>query len=459
MASNGDWGVLVEHDPDMADAWDHLDPLPEAGINPTLDAFVARKNISLNALVRIGARLFSDSVLAFAYPGGVKYRDMDTGIRWNYIGSDFTAMKIVPHGLEPSDTVIVAEGETDGAWLTENYPVDIALLPVGAKGIKPEYLKQLLLWDRVLVGLDRDAAGEAGWQKIKAGVPHAQRFFPVGNDWCEHGPDSAGPIPEPEIVWSERAGTIIFQDLTAAWNLELPAPKILADDLIYDQGVHWLSAHPDSGKSIVAMHISWLVMDHENGAGRHVVWLDYEQGKRMTGQRLREMGVPLPLIQEQFHWAWYPMDAVDSLLIVAEKYPGALVVVDSISKALAQAGIGENENAEVLQYTIKLIQVSKQLDLPVLVIDHVTKGDKNSDYARGAGTKQADTDVHWKVNKLEPFNRTQKGLIELTLHKDREGRLPPQQFFSVGDGGGGLGLMPVEGPEPDDPLVDELPPV
>jgi len=95
MASDGDWGVLVEHDEDMADAWDSTYALPEPGINPVLDAFVTSKNLSIPSLVRVGARLQSDSTLAFAYPGGLKFRDMESGTRWNWVGSDFSALKIV----------------------------------------------------------------------------------------------------------------------------------------------------------------------------------------------------------------------------------------------------------------------------------------------------------------------------------------------------------------------------
>jgi len=342
--------------------------------------------------------------------------------------------------------VIVAEGETDGAWLAENYPdADVALLPVGARTIKAAYVEQLLTYNRVLVGTDDDTAGEDGWKKILASVPYAERFHPPGGckDWCEAG----ALVPElPEPVEVDRVGKILFEDLTAAYNKQLPAPVVIVDDLLYDQGVHWLSAHPDSGKSIMAMHMAWEVMTQ----GRHVVWLDYEQGKRMTGQRLSEMGVPLDLVTEYFHWAWYPVGAEDELALVSDTYPGALVVVDSVSKALAQSGIGENENAEVLAWTIKVIQASKQHSLPVLVIDHVTKNDKDSDYARGAGTKQADTDVHWKVDKLEDFTRAKQGLIQMTRHKDREGYLPKRVFFKVGDGSGGLGVLPTDGPDADE---------
>jgi hypothetical protein len=91
--SNAEWGYLP--DDEQRDAWDTFDNLPGQGTNAVLDSFVARKNITIGDLVRVGARLSSPTVLAFAFPGGLKFRDMVTDARWNYVGSEFGELKIV----------------------------------------------------------------------------------------------------------------------------------------------------------------------------------------------------------------------------------------------------------------------------------------------------------------------------------------------------------------------------
>lgn len=185
--SNSEWGQLVEHDSEMGEAWDRFSRLPEAGVNPVLDAFVARKNISIDALLRLGARLSDHTVLAFAYAGGIKYRDVVTGRRWSYLDSRWHEMKMV-RSAEPTDTVIIAEGETDGARLSMAYPeADIAIMPAGARYFPPAYAAQVAGYDRVLIGLDTDEAGTEGAGKVTDLVPHAVRFAPPANpdnDWC-----------------------------------------------------------------------------------------------------------------------------------------------------------------------------------------------------------------------------------------------------------------------------------
>lgn len=81
----------------------------------------------------------------------------------------------------------------------------------------------------------------------------------------------------------------------------------------------------------------------------------------------------------------------------------------------------------------------------MIVIDHVVKGaTRATPYARGAGSKLADTDVAWYIEKTVNFDRETVGRIELTRHKDREGLLPERLAFEVGDGKGMLPVIAVE---------------
>src|SRR5581483_8145521 len=150
---------------ELVEAWDRFERLPEPGQNPALDAFCDRKNISIASLVKLGARMSDYSVLAFAYPGGLKFRDVVTDKRWSFETSEFARLKFVYAGAKRAPIAIVAEGETDAARLTMLYPeADIAVLPAGANPGKhaPAYGAQLNDYELVLLAHDYGHAGDTG---------------------------------------------------------------------------------------------------------------------------------------------------------------------------------------------------------------------------------------------------------------------------------------------------------
>lgn len=446
--SDGAWNELATYADELAEVYDSCERLPEAGENEALDAFIERKGISVAALVRLGARLAAPTTLVFAFPGGLKYRDIVTDRRWSYTGSTWQRLKIIRHGPEPSSTVIVAEGETDSAWLSDHYDCDIACLPAGAdpRPHTESYAEQLAGYELVLLGQDSDRAGDEGAAQLMDVLRCALRFAPPTNDWCSLGTEDPPPLPSPPAV--DHAGGLIFDDLSELLRNGVPEPEVLVDDLLYSEGVHWISGHPDSGKTTLAMHSSIMVM-HD---GKHVVWLDYEAGTRGTVRRLLACQCPVELVLSQFHYAGWPQKPVDFFGDIAAQWPGALIVLDSASKALQMEGADENSPGEVTQWTSRIVKQCKDHELPVIIIDHVTKTATNtSRYARGAGSKLADSDVAWFVEKLEPFSRDQAGVIGVYRQKDREGYMPYASWYTVGDGHGNLPVVPTDEPyEADD---------
>lgn len=453
MSGEGYYDLAETGDDELTELWDSFARLPEPGENDILDAFVRSKNITIPALVKLGTRLAQDHVLVYAFNGGLKYRDMQSGQRWNSAGAEFPTLKIVRAGIKPADTVIVAEGETDTARLTLMYPdVDVACLPAGAKRFTQGFADQLARYSRVILGLDNDPAGEDGREIIRGYLPAALTLLPE-SDWSAW-PQGATPpdLPEPDAT---MIGALPVRDLLPAFRGELPPPKLLVDDLpIYDEGVHLVSAHPGAGKSLFCMTVAVLAMID----GHHVVWLDYEQGERMTGQRMREIGASEQMIREQFHYVWDPpIKAADNLSAIHERYPHALIVFDSASKALRRDGLDENSAPEVTGWTMKLIAAAKTQRMPIIVIDHVAKNAKDSRYSRGSGSKLADVDVHVSIEVLIEFDRETIGEIAVHRHKDREAWLPRIQWFQVGDAKGNLPFVPIDGPTDVEALEQGLP--
>jgi hypothetical protein len=93
--SDGDWGSLAEHDDGLAAIWDSYARLPDAGENDALDSFCEAKHIDIPSLVRLGAKLSTPTVLAFAFPTGIKYRNMEDGSRWSQAPAGWNKLKIV----------------------------------------------------------------------------------------------------------------------------------------------------------------------------------------------------------------------------------------------------------------------------------------------------------------------------------------------------------------------------
>lgn len=115
------------------------------------------------------------------------------------------------------------------------------------------------------------------------------------------------------------------------------------------------------------------------------------------------------------------------------------------SKALSIAGLDENLPKDATKWTTEVIMPLREHATPI-VVDHVVKSATRAmPYARGAGSKLADTEVMWYVEAELKFNRTQRGRLRLTKHKDREGILPPEIFLAVGDGAGLLSVERIDG--------------
>lgn len=250
-------------------------------------------------------------------------------------------------------------------------------------------------------------------------------------------------IPSAFDEWAAqfiRHHYLLFTDVADALDGGLEAPPQLVENLIIEAQVNWLSGHPGHGKTTVAMWIAKLYMEN-NG---HVIWLDWEGGVTPTLLRAREVGVADDLLASNFHLANDPEISPDStglgkLERALRDWPKALVVFDSASKALSLAGLGENAPEEVTRWTTQIVMPVRKFGATALVIDHVVKGaTATMPYPRGSGSKLADTEVAWYVEKAEDFNREKAGELKLTRHKDRSGILPEEVRLKIGDGMGGL---------------------
>lgn len=446
--SDGTWGEVAEAGDEWADLWDGFQRLPEPGDNDALDAFVASKHISIDALARLGTRLSDPLTLAFGYSGGVKYRQMETGQRWNALESSFAKLKIIRAGGEPRDTVIVAEGETDGARLTMLYDADVAVLPAGAKRFTAGFAEQLRAYRQVLVGLDNDAAGEEGWAKIAEHLPHAQRFAPPGNDWCELGPDaSVPPLPAPEDAPDSQL--IVFGDLA---DFELPEQASWFEgDLLPIGGQLVIHGWAKSFKSFLALDMMAALAQGHDWAGFEpieepvrVCTVQWEIPPKYYRDRLRLLHRRAhdPALFQANFGTWTPLkrpvftagnqaqeDSIRRGLVNA----GVQVVLfDPVRRALG--GLDPNSEKDV-RTLLGFFQSLQDEGITVVFAHHDNKAsaraggsDSTSMTGSGAWAGDADTIVHVDLPKGDKLDESKRRNLHFLL---RNAESPGPRGFEI----------------------------
>lgn len=369
--SNEGWGNLAEHDDSLAQAWDSFSPLPEQGENEALDIFCERKRITIPALLRLGAKLAEPTVLAFEYGTGIKFRDITTGKMWSYLGSTWPHMKIVRAGAEPRERVIVVEGETDGARLAgAGYDADIAIMPGGARNFPESMGTQLDSYQQVLIGLDKDEAGEAGSSKIAESHNNTVRFAAPGDgDWCDT--DELPDLPDESMGTEESSLDKLLVPANEMLAMEVPeVPSWLEHDILPIAGQMIIHGWAKSFKSYMGIDLltrlatgqDWCMFEPKEEPVRvaiiqfEIPWAYYH--KRM--QQLREASPEKELFDSNIY-TWTPMrrpeliagnrKLEDVILRELTRTDMQIVLIDPIRRATGNADLNaENEVRKMLHF-------------------------------------------------------------------------------------------------------------
>lgn len=448
--SNEEWGGL--NTDETRDAWDSFQPLPPEGSSAVLDSFCRRKNIHVADLVRVGARLSGPTVLAFAFPGGLKFRNMVTDERWNYVGSDFHELKII-HGStntgDASTSVIVCEGETDAARLSGHYSSDVAVLPVGATTLKPRYVEQLLAYDTVYVATDADAAGDKGAEGILRALAESQtravRFRPDAGDWCDMDtlPDLPPDPPKPTPVLVP-AGQLL--------SMDVPEYPSYFDQAILPVGGALILHGPyKSFKSWIALDLlaaiaqgeEWAYFDSTFEADRVAV-LNFEIPWAYYRERILALrnGAKDATLFDQNFYTYEPVtrphlvagnDASESKVLRNLTEAGVgVALIDPVRRAMGLADLNaENEVRKILRFTERL----NREGISVVLVHHDNKagskhGGGDPDNMTGSGAFAGDVDTIVSVTLpagVERDTGTQRNMKFLL----RNAPSPPPRGFEL----------------------------
>ncbi|MFI7580560.1 bifunctional DNA primase/polymerase [Kocuria kalidii] len=192
--------------------------------------------------------------------------------------------------------------------------------------------------------------------------------------------------------------------------------------ILYTEGLHWVAGEPESGKSVLAYQ--WAL--DAALAGKRALILDEEAGERDALGKLVALEPRTELWASRIDYlpptGWDLMVNAASFRQFVLDRGVSVIVVDSAATALAGAGIEENENGPVLRFiNAVLIPLAKEHGLCVVVIDHKTKTNSDSRWARGAGSKLGAVDVQISVTASTPFSRDRNGVVKVVCDKDRFG--------------------------------------
>jgi hypothetical protein len=232
------------------------------------------------------------------------------------------------------------------------------------------------------------------------------------------------------------------------WNEPADAVvDMIRHRLLIKGRTHLVRGHYGQGKTIVLVDVArqWI----EDGG--HVIWLDYEMGKRPLRNRMQANGWSVAELA-RWHYAYGPTFERGELRrhVEALSADDVLVVIDSLAGAGMMFDEDENAASEAGRWFVQNVQEVREAGATVAAVEQEKQSATRSErYGRGTGAKSYHADVSWFVEAVEPFSRSRSGRLRLTLKKDREGiwSLGDELHFAIGDGEGGLPLVPISDDE------------
>ena len=272
---------------------------------------------------------------------------------------------------------------------------------------------------------------KADWQlsdreRVQARRPQRER----GTSW---------PSPEYELARLEaraeaealfdasRAGADNEPILSSLADAEpVPEPSILrlpnGTYLLRRGWVHLFHGKPFCGKT----PLCYIAVVEVVQAGEFVLLVDYEMGAAGAKALLIELGLSESQIRDQVLYAYNPhkwtASQRDQLAAEVEARAPDLVVIDSLSRSMATAGLNQNDATETDAWFHSLpTWAVDQFGSAVMLIDHTTRTD--GPHPSGSIQKTAAPQFHVWVQNVKPFSRDHEdGCSLLMVQKDRSGQ-------------------------------------
>lgn len=415
--SNGTWGAAASDE--LREAIDNLDPLPPPGEVEPLDLFLTSKNITHAGLLRVGVRWSPPFTLVYLGPGYVKYRDLSTGRRWTSIEHrDFSRLRVVHHdGRSDAEVCLIAEGETDAAWLSEHYTgCDVAILPSGSESFQESHVAQVAGYKQIIAMTDNDRAGIAGAARIQGLLPVTQVLHPTAKDWCEQNEI----VELPPLEEQPR----LFVSLRVLREMEIPEVLSYFDNAILPIGgqamIHgWAKSYKSylafDLAACLAQGVEWCGFEFTGGEPAKVGIVQYEIKFPYYKQRMAQLyeAATYPGLLDDNYFTFKPLIYPDlkagnqaQLEVLMREIEAAeiqVIVIDPIRQTLSGADMNSEQDASMLR---NLVEPIKSMGVSVVLTHHDNKaagrqggGDPLGMTGSGAFAGDADTIISVSVPK------------------------------------------------------------
>jgi len=246
------------------------------------------------------------------------------------------------------------------------------------------------------------------------------------------GADTDAVVAELTQVGAPARAPFEWDDLTGILDGSVvpPSPGLLYREdnlgLFYPAALNLVFGADGTGKTWVSLVAAAAVMR----AGGLVLHLDYDDTAATNVGRLQSLSCTPEEIRDRYRHRSDParLTIEDMRIIVADITDAAdkpvLVIFDVVADGMTAHGRDENLSTDFVAWAAEAVQPMARAGACVIMNDHTVKAGTNGGYSRGTGAKRAKIDgVCYEVNAPTPLTRDGGGILSLTLHKDRHGRI------------------------------------
>ena len=242
----------------------------------------------------------------------------------------------------------------------------------------------------------------------------------LGGDQRSRNLKAATPIAQPSFLsddWDDEV------PITVATLLEVQG----GTPLLYEGESHSISGPGGAGKSFLAQH---AIAQAVATTRKVCVYVDYEGNRASFRERMKAMGVTKAQSSRIAYWSVgstlmnNTKDGRKWLEWVDEHHPG-FIVIDSVSKACAAAGINDSNGPDYQRWDNGVVVPLTRRRITTLRIDHTghtTGFGSAGNRERGASEKgQAVSGASYLFEVIDPWSRDSDGSARVVCLKDRHG--------------------------------------
>jgi hypothetical protein len=188
--------------------------------------------------------------------------------------------------------------------------------------------------------------------------------------------------------------------------------------------VNGLIGESESGKTWVMLEACRQAVQR----GDDVLYFDFESSDRVMVERLRALGLSDTEIRTRFHYCRpdgpLTQQVVNDIKQMFDIAQPVVVCFDGVNAALTNLGKDSNSTNDTTEFYQKVLQPLASRGSCVIFTDHIKKNNDGSKGAIGSQAKRAmTTGALFLVEVIHPFGRGQRGMLRMSVDKDRRGHV------------------------------------